>query len=42
MTPVRFGLVGYGTWGSHHAKAIAATDGVTLAAVVTRSAADRV
>jgi myo-inositol 2-dehydrogenase/D-chiro-inositol 1-dehydrogenase len=42
MTPVRFGLVGYGAWGSHHAKAIAATAGAELAAVVTRSGADKV
>lgn len=41
MEPVRFGLVGYGAWGSHHARAIAATEGAVLAAVVTRTDAGK-
>src|SRR5581483_10792288 len=39
MTPVRFGLVGFGAWGSHHARAIAATPGAELVAIAARSAA---
>src|SRR5947209_151657 len=27
MSEVRFGLIGYGAWGSHHARAIAGTAG---------------
>jgi myo-inositol 2-dehydrogenase/D-chiro-inositol 1-dehydrogenase len=34
---LRFGLIGYGAWGSHHARAIAATDGVRLQAICARS-----
>jgi myo-inositol 2-dehydrogenase/D-chiro-inositol 1-dehydrogenase len=34
---VRFGLVGYGAWGSHHAAAIAKTPGAELVAVAARS-----
>jgi myo-inositol 2-dehydrogenase / D-chiro-inositol 1-dehydrogenase len=30
---VRFGLIGYGLWGRHHAAAIAAAPGATLAAI---------
>jgi myo-inositol 2-dehydrogenase / D-chiro-inositol 1-dehydrogenase len=41
MTPVRFGLLGYGAWGSHHATAIKATAGAELAAIVARSDASR-
>jgi myo-inositol 2-dehydrogenase/D-chiro-inositol 1-dehydrogenase len=37
MRPVRFGLIGYGAWGAHHARAIAATAGAELAAVAARS-----
>ncbi len=37
MRAIRFGLVGYGAWGGHHARAIRATEGAELAAVVTRS-----
>jgi myo-inositol 2-dehydrogenase/D-chiro-inositol 1-dehydrogenase len=37
MRPIRFGLVGYGAWGSHHARAIAGTAGAELAAVAARS-----
>jgi myo-inositol 2-dehydrogenase / D-chiro-inositol 1-dehydrogenase len=39
MTPVHFGLIGFGAWGSHHARAIAATPGAELVAVAARSAA---
>jgi myo-inositol 2-dehydrogenase/D-chiro-inositol 1-dehydrogenase len=38
MTPVRFGLIGYGAWGSHHARAVAAVPGAELAAVAAHSA----
>jgi myo-inositol 2-dehydrogenase/D-chiro-inositol 1-dehydrogenase len=41
MSNVRFGLVGYGAWGSHHARAIAATPGAELVAIATRSEATR-
>jgi myo-inositol 2-dehydrogenase/D-chiro-inositol 1-dehydrogenase len=41
MANVRFGLIGYGAWGSHHARAIAATQGAELAAVAARSEATR-
>jgi myo-inositol 2-dehydrogenase/D-chiro-inositol 1-dehydrogenase len=34
---LRFGLIGYGAWGSHHARAIAATKGVRLQAICARS-----
>ncbi len=37
MQPVRFGLIGYGAWGGHHARAITATAGAELAAVAARS-----
>jgi len=37
MQPVRFGLVGYGAWGAHHARAIRETAGAELAGVVSRS-----
>ncbi len=37
MNKVRFGLIGYGAWGSHHARAIAATDGAELVAIAARS-----
>src|SRR5438874_2674493 len=39
MTAVRFGLIGFGAWGSHHARAIAKTDGAELAAIAARSEA---
>jgi myo-inositol 2-dehydrogenase/D-chiro-inositol 1-dehydrogenase len=39
MRPVRFGLIGYGAWGSHHARALARTAGVELAAIAAHSAA---
>jgi myo-inositol 2-dehydrogenase/D-chiro-inositol 1-dehydrogenase len=38
---VRFGLIGYGAWGSHHARAIAQTAGAELAAIAARSEATR-
>ncbi len=31
--PVRFGLIGYGAWGQHHAASIAAAEGAQLAAI---------
>jgi myo-inositol 2-dehydrogenase/D-chiro-inositol 1-dehydrogenase len=39
MTVARFGLIGYGAWGSHHARAIASVPGAQLVAVATRSQA---
>lgn len=38
MSKIRFGLVGYGAWGRHHAQAIAQTSGALLVAVAARSA----
>lgn len=35
--PVQFALVGFGAWGSHHARAIAAAPGAELAAIAARS-----
>src|SRR5918999_1226559 len=37
MDPVRFGLIGYGAWGVHHAQAIANTEGAVLKAIAVRS-----
>jgi myo-inositol 2-dehydrogenase/D-chiro-inositol 1-dehydrogenase len=37
MSTVRFGLIGYGAWGRHHARAIAATEGAELVAIAARS-----
>jgi myo-inositol 2-dehydrogenase / D-chiro-inositol 1-dehydrogenase len=37
MKKVRFGLIGFGAWGQHHARAIAECPLAELAAVVTRS-----
>lgn len=34
---LRFGLIGYGAWGKHHAEAIGKTPGATLVAVAARS-----
>ena len=34
---MRFGLIGYGLWGKHHATAIAAAPGATLAAIACAS-----
>src|SRR5215203_5377156 len=39
--PVRFGLVGYGAWGQHHAQSIAAHPGAQLVAIVAPSEASR-
>lgn len=39
MKKVRFGLIGYGAWGKHHARAIAECGESELAAIATRSAA---
>ena len=36
--PVRFGLVGYGAWGQHHAASIARTSGAELVAIAEPSA----
>jgi myo-inositol 2-dehydrogenase/D-chiro-inositol 1-dehydrogenase len=41
VSTIRFGLIGYGAWGSHHARAIAATAGAELVAVASRSEASR-
>lgn len=38
-TPLRFGLIGYGLWGRHHARAITQAPGATLAAIACRSEA---
>src|SRR4051812_43777350 len=37
MRTVRFGVIGYGAWGSHHARAIASVQGAELAAVAAHS-----
>lgn len=37
MSHVRFGLIGYGAWGRHHARAIDKTSGAELVAVAARS-----
>ncbi len=37
-SPVRCGLIGYGAWGQHHARAIASVEGASLVAVCARSA----
>ncbi len=45
MTPqadaVRFGLIGCGAWGSHHARVIASTAGAHLAAIAEQSGENR-
>jgi myo-inositol 2-dehydrogenase/D-chiro-inositol 1-dehydrogenase len=41
MSQVRFGLIGYGAWGSHHARAIAQTAGAELVAIAARSGPTR-
>ena len=38
MQPVRFGLIGYGAWGGHHARAIAEHAGAQLRAIAARTA----
>lgn len=37
MSNVRFGLIGYGAWGQHHANAIAKTQGAELTTIAARS-----
>ncbi len=39
--PVRFGLIGYGAWGTHHARAIAQIPSAALAAISARSESSR-
>lgn len=41
MKKIRFGLIGYGAWGSHHARAIAESPRAELAAIVSRTAANQ-
>lgn len=36
---LRFGLIGFGAWGKHHAEAISKTNGVDLVAIAARSEA---
>ncbi|MSR32870.1 MAG: Gfo/Idh/MocA family oxidoreductase [Gemmataceae bacterium] len=38
---IRFGLIGYGAWGSHHARAIEKTPGAILAAICAKSESSR-
>lgn len=40
-TPVRFGLIGYGAWGQHHAASIAKTEGARLVAIAEYSEESR-
>ncbi len=40
-TPVRFGLIGYGAWGQHHAASIAKTEGARLVAIAEPSEESR-
>ena len=37
MQTIRCGLIGYGAWGRHHARAIASITGATLSAICARS-----
>ncbi|HEX4143557.1 MAG TPA: Gfo/Idh/MocA family oxidoreductase [Pirellulales bacterium] len=39
--PVRFGLIGYGAWGAHHARAIGEAAGAELVAICARSQASQ-
>lgn len=41
MQPVRFALVGYGAWGSHHARAISSLADAAMVAVCDRSEQNR-
>jgi len=41
MDPTRFALVGYGAWGSHHARAIETAPGAHLAAIVEQNEESR-
>ncbi|MCX8038556.1 MAG: Gfo/Idh/MocA family oxidoreductase, partial [Candidatus Sumerlaeia bacterium] len=38
---IRFGLIGYGLWGLHHARVIAKTPGAKLAAIAEPSEENR-
>jgi len=40
-SPVRFGLIGYGAWGQHHAASIAKTEGAQLVAIAEPSEESR-
>ena len=40
-TPLRFGVIGYGAWGSHHARAISSIAAAELTAVCARSPASQ-
>lgn len=40
-SPVRFGLIGYGAWGSHHARAITSAQGSKLVAIAAHSEASQ-
>jgi len=42
MNDVRFGLIGYGLWGLHHARVIAKTAGAKLVAIAEHSEENRV
>ncbi len=41
MRAIRFGVIGYGLWGRHHASVIAATPGATLAGIACSSESTR-
>ena len=41
MSALRFGLIGYGAWGSHHARAISDVAGAELVAISARSDTSR-
>ncbi|HVU89279.1 MAG TPA: Gfo/Idh/MocA family oxidoreductase, partial [Pirellulales bacterium] len=41
MTTVRFGLIGYGAWGSHHARAITSVANAQLVAICSRGEESR-
>ncbi|HIM30506.1 MAG TPA: Gfo/Idh/MocA family oxidoreductase, partial [Planctomycetes bacterium] len=41
MKPIRYGLIGYGLFGQHHARLIQQADGLELIAISARSAASR-
>src|SRR4051812_41288517 len=39
MAKIRCGLIGYGAWGQHHARALSSVEGARLAAICARSEA---
>ena len=41
MKVIRFGLIGYGAWGAHHARAIAGNPQARLAAIAAHSDASQ-